>query len=410
MNVCVFPGDFPIRSETFVMNHVTGLIDSGLDVTVLANNGDFKAWESLEEYQSILKTKVIYYRLYSSKRKTIIEGLRKLLTGLLNGDLKILSTINYTCYGRNALNFKLLYVYCSIKLIPKIDILHCHFGTMGILGAHLKRLGLVEKLVVTFHGYDLSRVLRDRVSNPYSDLFNQADLLLPISDCWRTELVRLGAPTDRMSVHRIGTDISKFKFKARHGYAGTIHLITIARFTEKKGIRYAVEAVAKAKALNPELNIVYDIVGEGELFGDIKTLIISLGLCNCIKLHGAKAHSEVASLLDQADIFILSSVTATNGDQEGIPVVLMEAMSVGMPIISTWHSGIPELVEDGVSGYLSPERDSDDLANSILRFADMPEKWASMGKAGRAKVELEFNNEIQIGKLIELYRKICKSI
>lgn len=385
------------------MNHVTGLIDRGLDVTVLANNEDYHAWSSLEEYQKVLRDKVFYYRLPRSRGARIAGGIEKLLYSLVRGDVKALSTMNYSRYGRNAINCSLLYAYSLAKTMPKIGVLHCHFGPIGTLGAHLKRLGLVEKLVVTFHGSDVSRSLVSSLSNPYEAVFEEADLILPISNRWYSALSKLGAPTDRMFVHRVGTDVSRFRFKPRKGTPGFLRIVTTARFTEKKGIRYAVEAVAKAQERQPGLSIQYDIVGEGELFKEIRELVDTLGLANSITLHGARSHSEVRTLLDEADIFLLPSVTAADGDQEGIPVALMEAMAAGIPVVTTEHSGIPELVEDGVSGYLSPERDSDSLAESILKLAQNPEQWAELGGAGRAKIDKEFNLEVQNNRLVELY-------
>ncbi|MFC7293869.1 glycosyltransferase [Marinobacter aromaticivorans] len=388
------------------MNHVTGLIDRGLNVTVLANSEDVHAWSSLEDYQRVLRDKVFYYRLPKSRRARITGGVEKLLHGIVRGDRKALSTMNYNRYGRSAINFSLLYAYSLAKTMPKIDVLHCHFGPIGTLGAHLKRMGVVDKLVVTFHGHDVSRALVSSESNPYEAVFEQADLILPISDRWYSALSKLGAPSDRMCVHRVGIDVSRFRFKARTGTPGFLHILTTARFTEKKGIRYAVEAVAKALERQPDLSIQYDIVGEGELFKEIRELIDILGLTASIKLHGARSHSEVRSLLGEADIFLLPSVTATDGDQEGIPVALMEAMAVGMPVVTTEHSGIPELVEDGVSGYLSPEKDSDSLAESILTLSQNPDSWQRLGAAGRERVEKYFSLEVQNNKLIELYRTL----
>jgi len=404
MNVCVFAGNFPTRSETFVMSHVTGLIDRGMEVTVLANKGDPLAWSSLEDYQSNLKNMVFHYRFPISKKERIIGAGAKFLLALAKGDTKIFSTLNYRRYGHDAINLRLLYAYTVAKTMPKIGVLHCHFGPMGTLGAHLKRSGLVEKLVVTFHGYDLSRALVDGLSNPYEAVFEEADLILPISDRWHRVLTKLGAPTDRMLVHRVGIDVSKFVYKIRNGSQNKLRIVTTARFTEKKGIRYAIEAFAKAKAKKPRLQ--YDIIGEGDLFDEIKDLIAFLGLTGSITLHGAKSHSEVRTLLDESDVFMLPSVTASDGDQEGIPVALMEAMAAGMPVITTRHSGIPELVEDEVSGYLSPEKDSDKLAESILKLAENPGCWAKLGAAGRVKVENEFNLEVQNNKLVDLYHAI----
>jgi colanic acid/amylovoran biosynthesis glycosyltransferase len=111
-----------------------------------------------------------------------------------------------------------------------------------------------------------------------------------------------------------------------------------------------------------------------------------------------------------SDLFLLPSVRASDGDEEGTPTVLMEAMACGLPVLSTVHSGIPELVEDGVSGWLVPERDVAALADRIQWMLDHPDRWAAMGRAGRAKVEREFNIDTLNDRLVELYRGVLAEL
>jgi colanic acid/amylovoran biosynthesis glycosyltransferase len=119
---------------------------------------------------------------------------------------------------------------------------------------------------------------------------------------------------------------------------------------------------------------------------------------------GSKRHEEVIQVLTQTHILIAPSVTAADGDEEGIPNTLKEAMAMGLPVISTVHAGIPELVEDGVSGFLVPERDVEALADRLERLVDHSETWAAMGRAGRRQIEAEFDIERLNDELLVLYQ------
>lgn len=408
--VAVLASRFPEISETFVMQHVTGLVERGVDVKVLANSGDAMAWSSLGQYATEIRERVWHYRMPASKRQRVSGALGKIIDHSRRRMWGYLSSFNVMAYGGKALSLQLPYVFDQALAIGPVDILHCHFGFNGVLGAHLKRLGFCRHLVVTFHGIDVSKVL-DQAGNhhPYSVLFEHADLILPISHRWEKKLIELGAPADRVQVHRVGIDVDRFKYQERKSRDGSLRLATTARFTEKKGLRYAIEAVALLRRIRPDLLLRYDIIGSGAEWNDINQLIDRLGVRDLVNLHGPQPHHEVETMLAQADAFVLPSVTAANGDQEGIPVSLMEAMASGMPVLSTWHSGIPELVEDGVSGFLVPERDPEMLAERIAYLADHPDRWREMGYCGRVKVESGFNLLQQNDSLLALYLELMSS-
>jgi colanic acid/amylovoran biosynthesis glycosyltransferase len=113
--------------------------------------------------------------------------------------------------------------------------------------------------------------------------------------------------------------------------------------------------------------------------------------------------------MSESDIFLAPSVTSLNGDQEGIPVVLMEALASGMPVISTYHSGIPELIEDGKSGFLTPERDVDALTEKICYLIEHNEKWQDIGNCGRKQVEEKYDINILNERLKLTYNKIARN-
>jgi colanic acid/amylovoran biosynthesis glycosyltransferase len=149
----------------------------------------------------------------------------------------------------------------------------------------------------------------------------------------------------------------------------------------------------------------YTVAGDGRLRGELDRMIDELGLRAEVRLVGAKSHTEVIALLREAHLFIAPCVTAQSGDQEGIPNVLKEAMATGIPVLSTRHSGIPELVEHDVSGLLVPERDSEALAERLAFLIDHPERWSAMGRAGRERVEAQFDSDRLDKELVELYQQ-----
>jgi colanic acid/amylovoran biosynthesis glycosyltransferase len=173
---------------------------------------------------------------------------------------------------------------------------------------------------------------------------------------------------------------------------------------EKKGFEHAIRGVAKTLRSYP--NIQYEIAGDGPERPKLEQLIIELGVAGNVKLVGWQEREETIRLIGQADIFLAPSITSRTGDQEGIPLTLHEAMASGLPVISTWHTGIPELVRDGESGFLVAEKDAEGIADRLTHLMEDPKIRQEMGQKGRKHVE-EFNNlDKQNDRLIELYRSL----
>jgi colanic acid/amylovoran biosynthesis glycosyltransferase len=178
-------------------------------------------------------------------------------------------------------------------------------------------------------------------------------------------------------------------------------VLTAARLVEKKGIAYAIRAVAEAVRAGRRLN--YSIAGDGRMRAELERLIHEFGMERHVRLLGWKSRAEVLSLMRDAHILLAPSVTATDGDEEGIPNVVKEAMAVGLPVISTFHAGIPELVDDGGSGLLVPERDVTGLAERLGYLCDHPERWPEMGRVGRRRIERDFDITRLNDRLERLY-------
>ena len=287
------------------------------------------------------------------------------------------------------------------------DVIHCQYGTLGKSWAHLKDI-MDVKLVTSFRGYDLTQFIRENSPAVYEELFQKGDVFLPVCDYFAKRLQELGCPKERIFVHYSGIEVSKFSFRERQIDNREIKLFTVSRLVEKKGLEYSIKAVAKIVPQYPAVQ--YVIAGGGPLRLQLEDLIRELKMDNHIHLAGPLPSEEIRELMNKAHIFILASVTARNGDQEGIPVSLYEAMAMGLPVISTRHSGIPELVEDGVSGFLVPERDIEGLVSKCEYLISHPQLWAEMGRAGRRFIEEHCDNTKLNRKLVERYRSVRNAV
>ncbi|MEJ7607356.1 MAG: glycosyltransferase [Bryobacteraceae bacterium] len=289
-------------------------------------------------------------------------------------------------YGRCSASFKLLYSAMPfLRRLAGHDVISCHFGDFGMLANALRTIGALEgPIITTFHGYDLSSYLAKAGAGVYRNLFKQGDFFLLVSEIGREKLISLGCRADKIAVHRMGIDLSRFSYKDRIRHSNSARVVTISRLVEKKGLSDGICAVAEVAKSRPGIR--YKIVGDGPMRGDLLDLIGSLGLRGIVELCSWKSAEEVHRILAEADVYLAPSVTASDGDQEGIPVSLMEAMATGVRVVSTWHSGIPELVHDGVSGLLTHEGDVVALTEHLTALLDHPELRERISRAGRAAI------------------------
>ncbi|MEO1394474.1 MAG: glycosyltransferase [Cyanobacteria bacterium J06634_5] len=399
---------FPSLSQTFVLNQITGLIDRGHEVDIYAEvPGDSnKTHPDVEKYQLLRRT---YYQpqVPQSKIQRFITGVVLFLRSFLKDPWLVLQSVNVFKYGKHAASLRILYdVIPFLGKHADYDIIQCHFGLLGRKGMRLRQLGALQgSLITVFHGVDVSQNVTLLGQDLYNELFAAGDYFLPISYHWKRRLVALGCDEKKIAVHYMGTDYQSSDFISRHVDSdGCFRLLSIARLAEKKGLEYGIRAVASL--LRQGLQIKYSIIGAGELQASLEALILQLKAEDAIKLVGPKDTTEVKATLRKSHCLLAPSVTAQDGNQEGIPVVLMEAMAMGIPVVSTYHSGIPELVEDGASGFLVPERDEQALAEKLAHMVAHPDGWADMGTAGRRKIEQQHNITQLNNRLVEIYEQL----
>ncbi|MGB3493027.1 MAG: glycosyltransferase [Elainellaceae cyanobacterium] len=412
MRIAFLVGHFPRLSETFILNQVTGLLDRGHEVDVYTDH--IEDWSvvhpDVNRYHLWERTFLMQEVPQNYVWRTL-KGFWLAITHFHKAPLLIWRSLNIFAFGWQAASLWLLYSAVSLaEKQPNYDIIHCQFGTQGYRGLTFKRLLKPSPLLVLmFRGHDISCYVKEGGDKVYRQIFKDVDYCLANCDFFRKRVVELGWNAEKISVHFSGLDVNKFRFRPRYLTPGQpVGIATVGRLVEKKGIEYAIRAVAQQKNSFPEIS--YYIIGDGDLKQSFTELIHQLNAESYIHLLGWKNESEIIEVLDSCHLFIAPSVTASDGNQDAPVNVLKEAMAMGLPVISTLHGGIPELVEDKTSGFLVPERDANALAEKLEHMLKHPENWPEMGKAGREFVANHFDLERLNDKLVSHYKQLLTKV
>jgi colanic acid/amylovoran biosynthesis glycosyltransferase len=382
---------FPAHYESFVLNQLRGLDQRGAELDIIASRAAGHSRLLTPEDRRNLLPRTRYRPSIPARRAIRLVKAISLAVAEPASRATVLARAFTRRSPPNGMGpLRVFYEAIPCLKSPQSDIVFCQYGPLGNVALALQRLGVLRgKIVTAFRGYDLTRVV-DRKEVDYQDLFREGALFLPVSKDFRQRLVALGCDPDKVVVQREGIDCSRFSFVPRCKAPGQpARLVTVARLTEKKGIEYVLGAVAQLKAADVPVD--YSVIGDGPLRGTLAKLTESLGIDDRVHFLGWRDHDQVVSELHHCHILVQTSVKCSAGNEEGIPNVLKEAMCTGMPVIATRHAGIPELVEDGVTGYLVEERNSPGIADRVRCLICESDRWEQMGRAGRKRVLAEYD-------------------
>lgn len=287
---------------------------------------------------------------------------------------------------------------------PGVRVVHAHFGRDGMLVAPAaRRAGL--PLVVTFHGYDVTRLPEDpRTGAAYRRglrrLFGTAAVLLAVSGYVRERLLELGAPADKVVVFPIGIPLGE----SPSSDPPTVRrLLFVGRLVEKKGVADLLDAVA---ALPGDLRRTpVELCGDGPLRPELEARAAERDLV--VEFRGHRSPDQLRAAYQGGGVFCGPSRRAPGGDAEGLGMVFLEAAAAGLPVVAYRHGGVPEAVDDGASGLLVPEGDVAGLTAALERLLSDADLAARMGAAGRRLVEERYDVERQTGVLEELYDRVA---
>jgi colanic acid/amylovoran biosynthesis glycosyltransferase len=402
-NVAIVALQFPSTSETFLLRQITGLLEAGFDVRIFAiQAGDWSALSGILQQQLRNRTTIL--------RQPGIEGisLKRIVAKLLWNSLFRSASRRQLKSITGAILIKQYSVARDVgrqslvsSSLGEYQVIVAHFGPAGLLAMFLRQAGLLSGPIATvFHGFDVSlnEVIEANLAG-YRKLFKDTELILPVSNFWAKRLQSWGASVEKTHVLRMGVDIGAAEFEADRALGRPLRVLSVGRFVEKKGLVYAVQGVRRCSA-PAELTV----IGFGEREGEIRSA--ADGCRNVRIISSPQSHNEVLSQMTRADVFLSPSVVASNGDMEGIPVALMEAMARGCIVVATRHSGIPELIEHGKSGYLVAERSSEAIAGILETIASGKVDLPAMRLAARHTVTTHFNSQSLDSELIRIVRAL----
>lgn len=401
MRIAFFIDTFPKISETFILNQITGLIDRGHDVWIFAASRPTDTTQHEAVVRYALLTKVVYHNEKPANRFIrLLIGLVLVARYVVFAPRIVFNALNVVRYGREAWSLNLLFKAAAILKIGDFDIFQCHYAGNGELAVLLRGLGFRAKVVTMFHLYDLRKVVSSS-GTFFPRLWKEGDLFLSISQFTTTQLEKIHVPSHKIIYHPVAADANVLQPGPRvHTPHVGIRIVTVARLVKEKNFLCAIAAVRRLVTEHHFSNILYRIVGDGDLAEELKQAAIDLR--GCITFVGALSHQTVIEELNSADIFLLTS------DEEILPVVLMEAQACGLPVVATDVGAVREVVADGLSGFVVPPNDAVAIADKLAFLIRRYHLRREMGDWGRSVVAEKFNIDFLNDRLVGIYQQLLK--
>lgn len=408
---------FPEPSQTFVSNQIAYLEDHGIEVTVLAlrrsrTHDGFGSSGGVE-----INVPTTFLNVPRNRGVRVIAALPIYFLALLLAPRTFLRMFNYKRYGRRVFACVLPFIWNELRQqtncrrVTTYGAIHAQFGTLGPFALFIRDTNLASGPIVTaFRGADITVGGPGKVKMRLGSILEEGEAFIPVAHSFKEQLEALGCDTRRINVVYSGIDTEFFRRtpanETQH-QSDTIQLVSVGRLVEKKGLEYALKGVAKFRALWPEKKLIYRIVGDGVGRRHLERLAENLGIGDITNFLGWQDPDAVREILATSEILLAPSVTASNGDKEGIPNVVKEAMALEVSVVATNHSGMNELVLDNITGILVGERDVDAIATSIERLARSPELRIELGQNARAFVREHFDWQVVYKELIGVYKSVA---
>jgi colanic acid/amylovoran biosynthesis glycosyltransferase len=294
------------------------------------------------------------------------------------------------------------------------SIIHAHFGPNG---SFILKPSIQNKIpiITSFYGYDVNPIHFTKKkwlfkNSTYKKLKSAGNNFLVMSKDMKNDLLNIGFPEERILIHHHGLDVDEFYFGDRslEIKKDKIKFLQLGRLVQKKGQINVLKALKILKEARKDKNIELTFVGSGNCLDELKKYVQENDLIKYVTFYEHINHEELLQIFKDHDIFIHPSIKTSNGEKEGIPTSILEAMSSGMPIISTYHAGIPEAISNGEEGILVQENDTESLAEAMFSLANNSQMQKSMGNKAILKVRRNYDIKNQIKNLETIYRNVIK--
>jgi len=288
------------------------------------------------------------------------------------------------------------------------DLVHVYFGHTGV---HLLPFIRAWKgrTLVSFHGMDIMpREQEPGYSDRLGELLRTLPMVLARSESLAARLVSMGCAPEKIHINRTGIPLERFPFAPRTPPPdGAWHIVQASRLIEKKGLDNTLQAFAIFHKTHPAARLT--LAGDGPLLEQLRQEAAALGVGQAVRFAGFQSQEDLAALYASAHLFMHPSRLTAKQDQEGVPNSMLEAMSTGLPVVATLHGGIPEAVENGRDGLLTPENDAPALAASLEQIAGDPALFTRLGANASRSVREKFEQTAAIRSLEGFYRELIEA-
>ena len=409
MKVLIATTYFPQTSETFILDHATSLIKAGIEVSVLSLFASTSKVFHKDFHQYRLEDRTINERSsHISRLSSAFIQLKQATYALFRYPKCFFSLLRDKSIKKKRTYFA---AFGLTKIYRDTDIIHAHFGNVGLRMTNLKKIGIISSntpIVCSFHGSDIDDPIYRQQPNFYSQFFKEVSLIVSNSAYIKNRLLEIGCNNNKIVILKNGINLNDFfptaatETKSKNN---TITILTVARLTEFKGLQYGVKAV-KLLVDDGVKSIKYIIVGDGELRNELEKLVEDLALSSFVTLVGMKSRQEIINHYSESDIFILPGIISAHGRVETQGIVLQEAQAMGLPVITTNVGGIPEGVLDKKTGFLVEQKNANQLAEKIKLLIHNPDLRLTMGKAAAKYVGKFYDQNKLQQQVIQHYKNL----
>ncbi len=391
---------WPRLSQTFVLNEILALERRGLSVRIFS----VKDPDGEPSHAKLAKVHApVKYLSFRCRRRAILGSNLRIARDLPGGYVRtLLLALRYGRLGVLRCFFQAGYLADFLRRGP-VTHLHAHFATAPALVAMFTHELVDIPYSFTAHARDIY------VDTEPELLRAEAQRARAVITCTEYNRQYLSSQIDSASSGKLrciyhGLDLSQFKFTwPRASDPGPPVILSVARLVEKKGLGDLIMAADILRRRGQFFQV--EIIGSGPQQQALENQVTRLGLNNYVRLVGAQTQDMVCRAYQRASIFALPCVVAGDGDRDGIPNVLLEAMGSGLPVVSTPVSGIPELIESERDGLLIPPNDPARLADALDRLLTCAELRERLGRAARAEIEAHFSLDRSATQLLALFQQ-----
>lgn len=398
---------WPRLSQTFIVNEVLALERRGVDLVIfsLVRSGELVIQPQVSEVRTAVR--------YLEDRKPLRQQVGEHIAVFSAGPVRYARTALFAWRRRDlAKGYATATTLGCFQYAVRVAAAIVRLRREGTAPAHLHAHfahdpALVALLVRRLTGlpYSFTAHARDLVQIPPSSLAARAAEATALVTCCQVNADYIAAtlparlPSVRVIHH--GVELDLFKPRPRPTVVADVQIVTVGRLVEKKGFPDLLRALGRLKASGRRITC--RVYGDGPLLRPLAELRDSLGLADAVHFLGERSRETIIQALHSSDVFVLTPTVTEDGDRDGIPNVLVEAMACGLPVVSTSAGGIPELVTHSENGFLTAPGDVASIENHIATLLDSPKLRQQMGVAARRTVESGYDVNMAAERLQRIF-------